>query len=167
MSNADHKPLNAIVVVVPLAQFDHQALALKREARGDFLDHVNLLAVLQMDRRDFDLAQRDGNRQVDLRQGDGDLFKESTLYPLLHRLEANGFVDYYWPKYGADEPQPKLSFVKLFKEWNWIIGTGVYIDNIDTLVEARKNEIENTITEASITMENQIASIKEKIQKNR
>ena len=36
---------------------------------------------------------------------------------------GEGFVDYYWPKYGADKPQPKLSFVKLFEPWNWIIGT--------------------------------------------
>lgn len=27
---------------------------------------------------------------------DADLFRESSLYPLLHRLEAKGFVDYYW-----------------------------------------------------------------------
>jgi signal transduction histidine kinase len=39
------------------------------------------------------------------------------------RENGEGFVDYYWPKYGADKPQPKLSFVKLFKPWNWIIGT--------------------------------------------
>jgi len=29
-------------------------------------------------------------------QEDGELFRESSLYPLLHRLEAKGFVQAYW-----------------------------------------------------------------------
>ncbi|MBF0501167.1 MAG: cache domain-containing protein [Candidatus Riflebacteria bacterium] len=47
--------------------------------------------------------------------------------------EGEGFVDYVWPKptkEGMSDPVPKLSFVKVFKPWGWIIGTGVYIDNI-------------------------------------
>ena len=51
-----------------------------------------------------------------------------TEFVRVCREKGEGFVDYYWPKYGADEPQPKLSFVKLFREWNWIIGTGLYMD---------------------------------------
>jgi methyl-accepting chemotaxis protein len=58
------------------------------------------------------------------------------------QAQGEGFVDYYWPKYGADKPQPKLSFVKLFKEWGWIIGTGLYVDDIDAVVEAGKAEQE-------------------------
>lgn len=46
------------------------------------------------------------------------------------KARGEGYVDYFWPKYGADKPQPKLSFVKLYRPWNWIIGTGVYIDDI-------------------------------------
>ena len=44
-----------------------------------------------------------------------------------------GFVHYLWPKPGKDkkEPVPKLSFVKRFPEWGWIIGTGIYIDDVD------------------------------------
>ncbi|MFH1020054.1 MAG: cache domain-containing protein, partial [Pseudomonadota bacterium] len=48
---------------------------------------------------------------------------------------GEGFVDYSWPKPtkdGLTSEQPKLSFVRLFREWGWVIGTGVYIDDIDT-----------------------------------
>lgn len=41
-----------------------------------------------------------------------------------------GFVYYQWPKAGKQQPQPKVSFVKGYKEWNWIVGSGVYIDDI-------------------------------------
>lgn len=51
-----------------------------------------------------------------------------------------GYVDYLWPKptpIGLTEQQPKISYVILFKPWNWIIGTGVYIDDIEKDVQDR------------------------------
>ncbi len=42
-----------------------------------------------------------------------------------------GFVEYYWPKAGSDDPVAKLSFVKGFEPWGWLVGSGVYIDNVD------------------------------------
>lgn len=82
------------------------------------------------------------------------------------REKGEGFVDYYWPKYGADKPQPKLSFVKLFKEWNWVIGTGMYIDDIQTMVNARKAELEKRIKTSIAETDRQIATIKEEIRKD-
>ena len=43
-----------------------------------------------------------------------------------------GFLPYVWPKPGAAQPAPKLSYIKEFKPWGWILGTGVYTDDIDT-----------------------------------
>ena len=79
---------------------------------------------------------------------------------------GEGFVDYYWPKYGADKPQPKVSYVKLFKKWNWIIGTGMYIDDIDILVKARQAEIQKSVSDATDEMTRQIESIKAEIESN-
>jgi methyl-accepting chemotaxis protein len=42
-----------------------------------------------------------------------------------------GFVPYEWPKPGFEKPQPKLSYVVGFAPWNWVIGTGVYIDDLN------------------------------------
>lgn len=53
---------------------------------------------------------------------------------------GEGYVDYLWPKPSADgltADQPKISHVILFKPWNWIIGTGVYIDDIETEAQRR------------------------------
>jgi methyl-accepting chemotaxis protein len=44
---------------------------------------------------------------------------------------SGGFVHYLWPKPGKEKPVAKLSFVKRFAPWGWIIGTGVYIDDVD------------------------------------
>jgi methyl-accepting chemotaxis protein len=42
-----------------------------------------------------------------------------------------GYVYYLWPKPGAEKPVAKLSFVKRFAPWGWVIGTGIYIDDVD------------------------------------
>ena len=57
------------------------------------------------------------------------------------QANGEGFVDYFWPKYGADQPQPKLSFVKLFKPWNWIIGSGVYMEVAEAKLQANSAAI--------------------------
>ncbi len=46
------------------------------------------------------------------------------------KKEGSGFVPYEWPKPGFEKPQPKLSYVVGFAPWNWVIGTGVYIDDL-------------------------------------
>jgi methyl-accepting chemotaxis protein len=58
---------------------------------------------------------------------------------------GEGFVNYMWPKPGYDEPVPKLSYLKQFSEWNWIIGTGIYIDSIETQLSNIKSIIGITI----------------------
>jgi methyl-accepting chemotaxis protein len=47
------------------------------------------------------------------------------------RKNGEGFVDYMWPKPGSPKPEPKISFVKLYPEWGWIIGSGVYLDDVE------------------------------------
>jgi methyl-accepting chemotaxis protein len=42
-----------------------------------------------------------------------------------------GFVAYSWPKPGMSEPVRKLSFVKLYQPWGWIVGSGVYLDDVE------------------------------------
>ncbi len=42
-----------------------------------------------------------------------------------------GYLYYLWPKPGAVQPVQKLSFVKRFAPWGWILGTGIYIDDVN------------------------------------
>ncbi|PLY05506.1 MAG: chemotaxis protein [Arcobacter sp.] len=44
--------------------------------------------------------------------------------------KGEGFLNYLWDKPGFNKPQPKVSYVKMFKPFNWIVGTGAYIDDI-------------------------------------
>jgi methyl-accepting chemotaxis protein len=42
--------------------------------------------------------------------------------------KGEGYIDYVWDKEG--KPAAKISYVKLYKPWGWIIGTGIYVDDI-------------------------------------
>lgn len=47
------------------------------------------------------------------------------------RQSGSGFVHYEWPKPGSDSPQPKISYVAGYSKWGWVIGSGVYVDDIN------------------------------------
>ena len=49
------------------------------------------------------------------------------------KASGAGYVDYLWPKPGSNAPVPKISYVKGFEPWGWIVGTGIYIDDVDAL----------------------------------
>jgi methyl-accepting chemotaxis protein len=49
-----------------------------------------------------------------------------------------GFVKYMWPKPCTTTPVPKLSYVKLFRPWGWIIGSGIYVDDVQTEITAMR-----------------------------
>ncbi|MCB1996501.1 MAG: cache domain-containing protein, partial [Rhodoferax sp.] len=46
------------------------------------------------------------------------------------RQHGAGFVDYQWPRAGSEQPVDKLSYVKGFEPWGWVIGTGIWVDDL-------------------------------------
>lgn len=73
------------------------------------------------------------------------------------RKDGEGNLDYLWPKpttNGITDDQPKISYVRLFKEWGWVVGTGVYVDDIQAEVDRRLNaiikELEKTFSQLRI-----------------
>lgn len=70
----------------------------------------------------------DQTNVLDLQDPDGKYIFRDFIEVV--KAEGSGVVKYQWPKPGKDQPQPKISFVKGFKDWNWIVGTGVYVDDL-------------------------------------
>ena len=52
-------------------------------------------------------------------------------------LDKSGFVETQTPRPGSDVQVPKLHFLLHFEPWDWVIGTGLYIDDLDTLFYAQ------------------------------
>ncbi|MBT9522142.1 MAG: methyl-accepting chemotaxis protein, partial [Dechloromonas sp.] len=52
-------------------------------------------------------------------------------------LDKSGFVETQTPRPGSDVQVPKLHFLLHFEPWDWVIGTGLYVDDLDTLFYAQ------------------------------
>jgi methyl-accepting chemotaxis protein len=66
---------------------------------------------------------------------------------------GEGFVTYEWPKPGFERPVPKISFVRLYKPWGWMVGSGVYIDDIEVHVnQARAGVLGGMLTAILIAL---------------
>lgn len=72
---------------------------------------------------------------------DGEIVKtdgKKNLFVAMNEVAkkvGSGFINYDWPKPLANgevskEPYPKLSYVKKHDGWGWVIGSGIYIDDV-------------------------------------
>ncbi|MCO7189693.1 MULTISPECIES: methyl-accepting chemotaxis protein [unclassified Pseudoalteromonas] len=83
--------------------------------------------------------QLNGQSVRDSKDPDGvALFQE--MVAVVDAQEA-GFVPYKWPKPGKSDPVDKISYVKGFAPWQWIIGSGVYLDSIDVQFAQLRNQM--------------------------
>ncbi len=57
-----------------------------------------------------------------------------TEFAAVAKRDGQGIVPYLWPKPGSDKPVKKISFVKGFKPWGWVVGTGIYVDDVESSV---------------------------------
>jgi len=55
--------------------------------------------------------------------------------------KGEGVVSYMWAKPGSTVPVPKITYVKLMKEWGWVVGSGIYVDDIKTEMDKMKWQI--------------------------
>ncbi|WP_144290017.1 methyl-accepting chemotaxis protein [Ideonella sp. A 288] len=53
------------------------------------------------------------------------------------RRGGHGFVAYQWPKPGHEQPVDKVSYVKGFAPWGWVVGSGIYVDHVLAAAQAR------------------------------
>ena len=74
----------------------------------------------------------EGNNLYHLKDQNGKLIYTEIVKVIGEKGE--GFVDYVWPKAEGEKASPKISYVKLYKPWGWVIGSGIYVDDVMTTV---------------------------------
>ena len=93
-------------------------------------------------------AKLEGKRMAGTRDPDGKaLFDEMVA---VANRNGSGLVHYRWPKPGSDAPVEKVSYVELFKPWGWIVGSGIYIDDVQ--VEFRRQLIQAFVIVLTIAL---------------
>ena len=74
-------------------------------------------------------AEREGKNFLDTKDSNGYAYIPDMIKAA---KSGGGHVFYVFPKPGETESQPKVSSAVYFEPWNWVIGTGVYIDDINS-----------------------------------
>ena len=57
------------------------------------------------------------------------------------KKNGGGFVEYLWSKPSEDEPVPKISYVKGYPAWGWIVGSGIYWDDVHAIFMRQMKEL--------------------------
>jgi diguanylate cyclase (GGDEF)-like protein len=72
-----------------------------------------------------------------------DVFGNYVLTPLIQQAmeKGEGYNSFWWQRLEVDLPAEKLTYAKLFPQWEWVIGTGVYLDDLETEIILRKEKM--------------------------
>ncbi|SIQ45011.1 methyl-accepting chemotaxis sensory transducer with Cache sensor [Alkalispirochaeta americana] len=81
----------------------------------------------------------EGKSRINLQDALGNYLIQDILAAA---MAGGDFVNYYFPKMGETEPEPKRSYSIYFEPFDLAIGTGAYTDDIDALVEERAREMQ-------------------------
>lgn len=73
----------------------------------------------------------DGKALGDMKDPNG--FALFDAFVATVRRDGKGFVAYQWPKPGNDSPLDKVSYVQGFEPWGWIIGSGIYVEDLQQI----------------------------------
>jgi len=63
-----------------------------------------------------------------------------------------GYIYYSWKKLNSDEIVPKMSYVKGIPEWQWMVGAGIYFENINPILNQQKTALKQTIQKKILTI---------------
>ena len=89
------------------------------------------------------LKQNSGKNLIDFTDPNG----KKVIYELIQISQnpAGGFVEYVWNKPTTNKLAPKISYAISFKPWKWMIGSGVYLDNVQQILKKKKKEYREKI----------------------
>ena len=85
-----------------------------------------------------------GTLDVDLKDAMGTLITKHFIDETI--ANPNGkFIEYYWQKPNEVHFSKKLGFFRLYEKYNWVIGTGLYVDDIQKSILENKKLLEKRI----------------------
>ncbi|MCW8884918.1 MAG: cache domain-containing protein [Motiliproteus sp.] len=90
-----------------------------------------------------------GQNLIEIQDSNGDWIIKNLLE---RAREGGGFHRYRWRKPSLDEVEDKLSYVVQLPEWNWMLGTGLYVDDIAREVSKIRAQVDANIRETFFTV---------------
>lgn len=93
--------------------------------------------------------KRVGNNWWDLEDANGNL----VIRNLIHMAKTGeGYHNYLWEKPSIQKVAEKIGYAETLDKWQWMIGTGLYIDDVHEQVELSRTEVNKRIHQTFITV---------------
>ena len=87
---------------------------------------------------------KEGQRYLELKDKEGrEVIKELIN---ISQKPDGGYIEYLWYKLAIFKDAKKISYANSYKDWSWTIGRGVYLDEIDKLVNEKEDEYNQKIS---------------------
>ena len=126
----------------PLAVTKKQAADMLRSLRygdegyfwADTTDGVNIVLLGK---------PSEGTSRIDMQDAKGNYLIREIIKN--GRQPGGGYTDYWFPKKGETEPSPKRGYSLEFKPFNWVVGTGNYVNDLDAIVKKASDESRNSL----------------------
>ncbi len=158
MAERKEKTLNLVEIAIKAIEdlpAKKAAIALKKLQYGKngyfFLIDLNYFMVSHPD------PKLEGKDVSNLKDPNGVYIIKELVKTAREKGDEGGYTSYMWKTPNSDRMEPKLSYSKLIKKWDWVIGTGIYIDDIDVLVAKEREKVKAEIS--SLIVKNTIISV--------
>jgi len=94
-------------------------------------------------------GKSEGTNRFELKDANGKLLVQEIIKA---GLDGGGFTDYVFPRAGETEPLPKRGYSRYFAPFDWVIGTGNYVDDMNAVIITKKVIIQKMILQAMLLM---------------
>jgi two-component system, NarL family, sensor kinase len=95
------------------------------------------------------LPHLEGQPLIDLQDSQG----VYVIRELLARArEGGGFQRYEWPKPSTGQPAPKLGYAVQLERWGWMVGTGLYLDDVERATAGLRSNLVQTGRETLLAL---------------
>ena len=94
-------------------------------------------------------GKAEGSNRWDLKDSAGNYLVRDLIKAA---KDGTGFTTYWYPKPGEEEALPKRAYNQYFQPFDWIVGTGNYIDDIDKIINSEADKLNTEIMKVTIVL---------------
>jgi len=91
------------------------------------------------------LKENAGKNLIDFKDPNGKTVIKDLID--ISKNSDGGYVNYVWNKPTTNKLSPKVSYAISYEPWNWMIGSGIYLDDIDIVLKKKKDEYYKKISQ--------------------
>jgi C4-dicarboxylate-specific signal transduction histidine kinase len=82
------------------------------------------------------------------KDANGEKFREKFLHDI--KMNGESFTQYAYKKISSNVVNQKLSYFKLYPNWNWVIAVGIYTDDIEKDIKKKKEDLQRRVKTQTI-----------------